>query len=374
MKEETTYKRNSNIELVKIIAMFLIVINHVTRSIQPSQFYADSGYAIALSTSPQSIQEFILDIFCYFGPLGNSIFLICSIWFLLESNRVKLEKVKRLIIDTWVISVIFCVAFLIVGHTNMPGVYVVKSIFPIICCNNWYITCYLLLYLLHPLLNMLIERVERKSLLGISIGLFIAYFCIAFLSENLLYYSNLIFFIASYFIVGCIKKYSRNYLTSTKFNILVIVVSASVCVLLLIFTWVGSKYLPFLNNRMLMWTSNNNPFTFFIAFSIFNLVRDKKRCNQGINYISSLTLLIYIIHENIYVKSALRPYIWDVMYSTFGYSHLILLDLLYSFAFFCVACIIAYIYRQFNKAVSYRLLCPIFDGFLASVNRLIDIL
>ena len=178
MKVVTFNKRNSSIELIKIIAMILIVINHVTRSIQPAQFYADNGQNIALTASPQNIQEFILNIFCYFGPLGNSIFLICSIWFLLESSTVNQEKVKRLIIDTWVISVIICVVFLILGHVNMPEIYIIKSLFPIICCNNWYITCYLLLYLIHPLLNMLIDRVERKKLFGLSIGLFIAYFCI----------------------------------------------------------------------------------------------------------------------------------------------------------------------------------------------------
>lgn len=368
MREEYA-NRNSRIEAIKLVAMLLIVINHVTRSIQPAQYYPDSGYSILLSSASHSIQQFILNLFCYFGSIGNAIFLISSIWFLLESNKVKSRKVKHLVIDTWVVSVVLCALFVIFWRNGLPKVLIVKSLFPIICCNNWYITCYLILYLIHPLLNLIIERIERARLFKLNVGLFIAYFVIAFVSESLLYYSNLIFFMSSYLIVGYMKKYSCEYTTNVKMNRITIVISACACVALLGVTWIASKYVPALRNKMLMWTSNNNPFTFFMAFSVFNLARRKEWCSAAVNKFSSLTLLIYIIHENIYIKNLLRPYIWERLYIAFGHTRVVLVDIMYSVIFFVVTCVIAFGYRLFNRVVSYKVLGPVYDGIEKCINK-----
>lgn len=372
MKSDNYNKRNSSLELLKLIAMLLIVINHVTRSIQPASFYPDNGYSIVLSSAPQNIQVFFLDLFCYFGPIGNAIFLISSIWFLLDSNSVKKEKLKRMIIDTWVISVVLCALFNILGPHITPRVFVLQSLFPIIFSNNWFVTCYLILYLIHPLLNKAMNGLSQKTFFKLIIGLFIAYFIIAFISESLLYYSNLIFFISSYFLIGYMKKYSVRFTEDSKINKYVFLVSGAVCALLLLITWLGGKHISALNNKMLMWTSNNNPFTFFLAFSVFNIFRRKDWNSKFVNQLSSLTLLIYIIHENIYVKCVLRPYLWDKIHSCFGYSHLIFVDLLYSIILFVTVCLVSWGYKYFNKVISYKFIGPVFDRAFNFLNKIAD--
>ena len=354
-------KRNSSIELLKIIAMFMIVINHVTRSLQPPQFYSDAGYSILLSSTPQNIQEFILGLFCYFGPIGNSIFLISSVWFLLDDNAIKKDKVKRLIIDTWVISVVLCAVFSVFGPAIVPKSYILRSFFPIIFSNNWYVTCYLLIYLVHPVLNVVVEKLEKKAFFTLTSGLFVAYFIIAFISENFLFYSNLIFFLSSYLIVGYIKKYFNKYVSNVKWNQRITLFSICICILMHFVTMLFSKHNSALSNRMLVWTSNNNPFTFFMAFSVFNIVRTMEWKSGLINSISSLTLLIYIIHENLYVKSILRPFIWEKVYLSFGHSQLILIDILYSILLFVGACMLAMAFKWINRKLVYKALSPVID-------------
>lgn len=352
----------------------MIVVNHVTRSLQPPQLYSDSKYSILLSSAPQSIQEFILGCFCYLGPIGNAIFLVSSIWFLLEDQSIKSDKVKKLILDTWVVSVVLCAVFTVLGPTITPRSFLLRSLFPVILCNNWYVTCYLILYLIHPALNIIIEAMEQKALFRMVTGLFFAYFIVALISEKVLYYSNLVFFLSSYLIVGYIKRYFEEFVNNVKTNKLLILVTVCICILMHGIMVACSKHVPALHNKMLMWTSNNNPFTFFMAFSLFNIARAKEWQNSFVNRISGLTLLIYIIHENIYVKSVLRPSIWERYYTVFGHSHLVLADIVYSVALFAAACFLAAVFRWVNKRMLYKILSTAIDWGTGAITRIIKIL
>ena len=41
-------------------------------------------------------------------------------------------------------------------------------------------------------------------------------------------------------------------------------------------------------------------------------------------YLSSLSLLIYIIHENILLRTYYRPLMWQYIYQNYGYEHILL--------------------------------------------------
>ena len=53
-----------------------------------------------------------------------------------------------------------------------------------------------------------------------------------------------------------------------------------------------------------------NPFILIIGISIFNLFNIKQFHNEIINKISSLSLLYYVIHENILFRKYIRPHIY----------------------------------------------------------------
>lgn len=88
--------RESGIELVKIIAIFLIIISHVTQTLFNEMFFNklqfnDGYYDMAATTNTD---VFVLMIFRYFGALGNLIFIISSSYFL--SNIEKAIRKKLL--------------------------------------------------------------------------------------------------------------------------------------------------------------------------------------------------------------------------------------------------------------------------------------
>ena len=90
-----------------------------------------------------------------------------------------------------------------------------------------------------------------------------------------------------------------------------------------------------------------------MVISSFNLMRRLDFKNKTINYISGLTLLIYIIHENIILRSYYRPWIWRYVYLNFGYKNLVLCTLGIAVVIFLFGTIASIIYvKTLRKAVA----------------------
>lgn len=80
--------RQAGIELLKIFAIFVIIVNHVVQTLVSENLEISyQGYVVDVSNATKDIQHIVLLIFRHFGVLGNSIFFIASAWFLLKSNR-----------------------------------------------------------------------------------------------------------------------------------------------------------------------------------------------------------------------------------------------------------------------------------------------
>ena len=65
-----------------------------------------------------------------------------------------------------------------------------------------------------------------------------------------------------------------------------------------------------------------------------------------INYVSGLSMFVYLIHENILFRTYTRSAIWQYLYKNYGYSHVVILDLVFSILLFIVAVIVSAIYKE----------------------------
>lgn len=73
------------------------------------------------------------------------------------------------------------------------------------------------------------------------------------------------------------------------------------------------------------------------------------------NWLSGLSLLIYIIHENILVRSYLRPYIFQRIYLRFGYGHIVLWVLLLAGFYFVCTAIAGAVYQSTLQKLLHRI-------------------
>lgn len=73
------------------------------------------------------------------------------------------------------------------------------------------------------------------------------------------------------------------------------------------------------------WSTNELtvPHFWYNFISIFNIFRNCKFTNHTINYLSGMSLLIYIIHENLIIRTYIRPSLWNYIYNSYGYRFVI---------------------------------------------------
>lgn len=353
MKKE----RESGIELYKVIAIFLIVLSHVIQTLTEPNYVLGIGEGtfINIATATTNLNVLLLALFRICGALGNNMFFICSAWFLVNSKKMSLKKVVHMILDVWIINMIVLIALRSIG-VQLQISDTVKTFFPTTFANNWYITCYLLFYMIHPFLNRMLEQLSINEHLAFATILFVIYFIIPVLpleEINLFFANEFVIFLATYVIVSFIKIYKNEWTKKLKTNKCILFVSIiSYVVLILCVDFLGLRTNYFLN-RLVRWNMNNSLFMFLIAFSSFNVMKKKKFINRTINYLSSLSLLVYIFHENLAFRRYFRPVIEFSILNRFGIEHAFICAVCMAVSLAILSFIISAIYKIFfTKTVS----------------------
>lgn len=337
--------RESSIELLKIAAIILIIISHIVQTIRsenPDITFQD--YVLNLAASTTNIQYIILNIFAYFGAWGNNIFFVCSAWFLLRSPKCNKRKCFFMLIEIWVISVAILIITYIIGHGNISKKIIVYSLFPTTFSNNWYLTCYLLFYLIHPFLNDIIWNMSKQSLFRISAFMFILYFGFNFIKNDLFFPSFIILWITIYFVMAYMQLYCKNFADNIHHNIILLAFGLAGFIGIALVTNFMGLHISFFEDKILYWVVTWNPFLLISSIAMFNLMRGVHFKSPFINYVSKLSLLIYIIHENIILRTYYRPYMVNYIYENFGYANIVLWVFALAVVIFVFAVMCAMIY------------------------------
>lgn len=307
------------------------------------------SYVIDVSKATTDINTIILLLFRYFGAWGNSIFFICSAWFLLRSSSFNKKKWFFMLVEIWSVSVLILTITYPILHGGISTKIIIKSFFPTLFANNWYMTCYLLFYPIHPLLNVVIKRMSQVQLFRSTTILTLLYVFIDFIKDDCFFPSRLILWMAIYFIIAYMQKYLMKYADNTKMNLNLIIFNIICLIVLTGVTEVAGLHFKVLNGQMKHWVSLSNPFLIFASIAMFNIARNVHFTNKFINYISSLSLLIYIIHENVILLKYFRPAMWNYVYHTFGYAHVIEWVFVLSIVVFVFGILAAVLYTAILK-------------------------
>lgn len=334
-------ERNSNIEFLKVIAIFVILLSHCV------PFYGNQSeiWYINGNVSTNDIQLIIVKFFRLFGQIGNVIFITCSSWFLIDNNKINIKKILTIILDSWIISIIFLIICCFLNY-DLTIIQIIHQIFPILFKNNWFIGCYLLFYIFHPYLNIIIDNLKQKEFLSLNIFLFILYGIIYFILHNDIYFTELVGFIIIYFFTAYFKKYLKKFNNDFRLNFVIF----SIASLLHIFSILLMNYLglcfSWLDNKVEHWNTLINPIYFLMAITLLNIFSHTYRKNKIINYISSLSLLILLFSENCLFKNNFFPKLFDYIYNTYSYNYISIIIILISIIIFISSIVVSYIYKN----------------------------
>lgn len=151
--------RASNMELVRIVAMSLILVYHFL------------NYAI----TPQSLPKGVFGFLYPFFSCGVNLFFLLSGWFQIRLSK---RNFVRLVITIFlfnVVNVLMCIA---AGKTIVLSLIIKQAIFPISQSYYWFIAVYLGLLLTSPLLNSGLHSMNiislRKFILIFSLFTFLS--------------------------------------------------------------------------------------------------------------------------------------------------------------------------------------------------------
>lgn len=330
-------ERNSSIEILKIFAMVLICLCHTIPAAAYPSATAENPFIDGVATT--SLQYFFASCMGAAGLIGDVIFIVCSSYFLLESRKVKISKIALMLLNTLVISLIFMTVILSLGY-KLSAMEIVRQIFPTIFQNNWFVTYYIVFYLLHPLLNIIIRSLDKRAL-GIAAALlFVQSYILLFVQSAAPGVNKLFCFVTIYFIVAYFKYYGGSFTQSKKLNIIVLISSIvfyyamRVAVNFIGLHYYADKPCPLFNLFHI-----NNPVILAFSLSLFNLANRKSFVSKPINFLSSLSLLFYLIHHNNLIDKYIQPKWHEWFIGKFG-GNLLAADMLLLFLILFTASIL----------------------------------
>lgn len=346
--------RDSNYELLRLISMFLIVLWHVIAY----------GKVIENSTG---ITNLIFNVIMFICIIHVNSFMLITGYYQSKS-KFRLSKFLSFLLQLWFYNFLINLILKLSGAVTYTNIdFLLKTSF-FNTQAHWYLRCYLIIYLLSPFLNKLVNGLDKRMFKRLIIILFLC-FCLApFLTTNLFYATDgytVIQYIFLYFVGAYIRKYNSLDVFLSKLNI-----TQKRFIYFMLFLFFFSinlgmhyfgQYLASLNSNTLKYVASNiltykynynNPVTLLESLSIFLFFGTFQFKNRGINYLSSLTLGIYLIHQQEYIKQNLYRWIGIYTGEQVGGSEIITKVIIWAIIIFVLCAIIEMIRQLLFKAVN----------------------
>ena len=291
-----TSNRLSNIELLRIISMFLIVASH----------YAHHG--IWLDT-PNIGNWLTGDVFhklftCFLiqGDIGVGAYFLITGFFSVGKNYVSPMKiVRKVIVYSLFFGLIGMIISLFIQKQGNIYNYVITSFILPLSEGYWFCTVYLLLIICIPFMNPHLEKLSKKNWIFLIIFLFIFEYLIANIFATR--YSNFGRGLLFYCIGFYFRKYHNNlknkYTIIYLFIFLICVFCNGVCYYFLLINHFSGFYNLIIQAliKTFVCIASISLFLFFRLLDIKN--------SPTINFISNSTFGIYLIHENVFIRDLL---------------------------------------------------------------------
>lgn len=304
-KKDKNADRNSNIELLRIIAMVMIVMYH-------QSLYGDFG---KLSYYNQGWILFT----SMGGKIGVDIFVIITGYYSITKIKFSYKKILMLILKMTLWSILIQYIYMRSNNVNILKSEGIKSlilaVIPFFSDKWWFMTVYILLLLISPYLNIVLNLLEKKEYLLMCCGGI--FFCYVIPTATLgklgyaKYTDPVMLFVILYAIGGYLSRFSKDikkYLSGILLCTAIILLVYFISVIVLI------RFRSFLVEE------SSSMFCLAIAIGIFIFFQSipiHKR--NWINAIARNTLDIYLFSEHELVRINLWMYVGAYL-STLGHS------------------------------------------------------
>ncbi|MBD5091804.1 MAG: acyltransferase, partial [Clostridiales bacterium] len=164
-----------------------------------------------------------------------------------------------------------------------------------------------------PLLNGAIEKMNQKAHFTLVAVIFAIGAVQMFVNISAALINRLIGFAAVYFVVAYMKKYMANYCSSAKKNGVALAISFGVFLALAVVKYVVGMKSDYMKNVFAL-DGDFSPILLIALLSLFNLFKLMKLESRAINYLASCSLFVYCFHENLLLRTIIRPMFYEYVF------------------------------------------------------------
>ena len=325
--------RNSNVELLRIISIFVIVFSHVV------------GGGESLS----GINEWFVifsNSFIHAG-VGVTCFELITGYF---GNNFSLKK----LVNTWsliwlcsIFSFLFPFLFSMFSREYIVSISLpdaIKAFFPVMTRRYWYASCYIITFLLSPWLNKFVDSLEKKDF----IKLLILNITVLYLVPTFLYFEimndkgkGLVHMINAYLTGRFLYKYVdvRRLRFSLKFLLLILIIIISFVGNMIATLFRGQISWPFSRECTVT--------TFFMAIVLLLIAIGSRKNYSIVNKTAEYVFPIYLLNSTL-IK-VLEPQLNFTQYNSWMFIPVMLLITVF---IFCCCFVIAIPLKKFSNVIS----------------------
>lgn len=269
-------QRNSNIEILRMMAMLMVLILH-------------SNFLISYpSDSLGSISDYIKVAVQLTNISAVNVFVFISGWFGIKANK------KGLLNFLW--QVFYWVLLLLILQSFISSEPICAKdffmCFGLFNGGGWFVSSYLALYLLSPILNSFVKNASNKQLFSVTYAFFVFQTLWGLtLSVGFILMGYSVFsFIGIYLLAQTIKRYN-------------IVCNRKICIVIFILCSLFNFVIYYITSKIGIYYVRDmvvayiNPLVIIQALALFYFARLTPPCNnQYINVLSSSCFAVYLLH------------------------------------------------------------------------------
>lgn len=300
MSKLSVSKKNPNIEWLRVLAMLMVVVLHGLGKggLFGNPFETDT---------PLFFFTWFLELLCI---VSVNLYVLIS-GYLLSKSSFKSRRVLDLIAEVLFYSVVGFLVFRALGFREYIYPYTIRmSIFPLHMKEYWFMTAYIALYILTPVLNMAVKYFSKKQHLSVIIllliikSLFKTFIPLSFAVEDQGF--STMWFIVLYLTSAYFGKYGFGKLCKVRNGLLlyfgsVILDYCEYLVLAFVVAKTGNTdiYLTGVMdyNHLLVYLASVGLFAAGVNAPECKGVLRKTAC-----FLGPLTLGVFLLHENILIR------------------------------------------------------------------------
>ena len=293
-------QRSTNIELLRIVAMIMIVAHH---------FAVHSRFDF--SDEIISFNRLWIMFVQLGGKIGVNIFLLITGYFLISADSIKVKKIVKLWIQMFTWSVLIYCIFVFIGKDPFRTNSFFKNCLPVTYEKWWFASTYFCLYIVFPYINKLLRTLNKRQYLSLLILINILWCVLPTITRQLLQSNNLLWFIYIYSVAGYIKLYGIGENYSSKMYIVLSILAYFMTFIISVLFIIGGLTYPTLGVYAThLYEMRSIPVVIISVLLFSGFTKLRVGHNKITNIISSSTFGVYLIHDHPFVRS----FIWLTLF------------------------------------------------------------